>query len=118
MRRQVRLTFAAGGIMARREVVEVTCDRCKRTETQKPGLIAARDKMTHEFTLNLHGEQVQYEDLCKSCRKTLKNYADKIMKVPVEKKEEEAEAKVVPVPAPDKEEPKKGGLFSRSAAAG
>ena len=98
--------------MARREVIEITCDRCERTETQAPGMIAARDKMSHEFSITLHGKSIQYEDLCRSCRKTLANYYDKVIKAKVE---QDAPPKKPPTPAPA---PPKTGLFNRSKAAG
>ena len=105
--------------MARREVIEITCDRCERTETQAPGAIAQRDKMTHEFTVTLHGKTQQYEDLCKRCRGTLSNYFDKIIKA---KDDEEPKVPTGPQdtanPEAPKPPPKTGGIFSRSKAAG
>jgi NMD protein affecting ribosome stability and mRNA decay len=104
--------------MARREVVEIVCDRCNRTETQAPGSVAKRDGMNFEFTVNFHGKQVQYEDLCRRCRSSLSNYYDKIIKAkddePLKAEEKPAQAtSVAPTPPP-----KTGGLFSRSKAAG
>lgn len=63
--------------MARRDVVEVTCDRCGRTETQ-----ASNDKEVegHEVTVTFHGETYSYEDLCKRCRLAVKGYFNRIAK--------------------------------------
>lgn len=63
--------------MARREVVEVECDRCGRTETQ-----ASNDKEVEgtEVTVTFHGETYTYEDLCKRCRSAVKGYFDRIAK--------------------------------------
>lgn len=102
--------------MARREVVEITCDRCSRTETQAPGTVPKRDGMVHEFTVNFHGQQMQYEDLCRRCRNTLSNYYDKIIKASKDEDEKEAPAPETKAAAPNP--PPKAGLFSRSKAAG
>lgn len=96
--------------MARREVIEISCDRCKRLETQAKG---DRSKLTegdsHEFKISLHGKETSYEDLCKSCRKTLSNYYDKIIKAKMDPIEKKTIPKVAPVPP---------GGFNRSKAAG
>ena len=61
--------------MARREVVEVTCDRCSKTETQNKDE-AASDKP--EFTLYFGLHELIYQDLCRGCRRALENYIKKI----------------------------------------
>jgi len=101
--------------MARREVVEVICDRCTRTDYQAPGDQPAKGESSHEFKVVLHGKKTSYADLCKSCRKTLSNYYDKIIKAPKLDDEKEPKAGPESVPAPSS---KTGGLFSRSKAAG
>ena len=102
--------------MARREVVEVTCDRCKRTDYQAPGdRPETGEGSTHEFQILLHDKKVEYVDLCKSCRKTLGNYFDKIIKAPKpdDQGSEKGESESTPSPPPAR-----SGLFSRSKAAG
>lgn len=63
--------------MARREVVEVTCDRCGRVETQ-----ASNDKgdSENEVSVTYHGETHSFEDLCKRCRSAVKGYFERIIK--------------------------------------
>lgn len=78
--------------MARREVVEVVCDRCNRTETQAPGSLPKTDGP--EATFRFHGAVVDYNDLCRRCRDTLANYFSKITKV---KEEDESKPSVAAV---------------------
>lgn len=88
--------------MARRQVVEVTCDRCNRTETQNTSTEPMRSESGKELTLAFNGKVVEYEDLCTRCRGAVEGYANQITK----------DAK----PKPKIEKPvKKPGLLSRVA---
>ena len=60
--------------MARRKVLEVECDRCGRTETQAEN----PDRPHPEFSANLHGDEVSFEDLCAKCRDAIRNYYKRI----------------------------------------
>jgi hypothetical protein len=91
-------------MMARREVIEVTCDRCERTETQAKDSMPKIPDGGAELTLNFHGETVKYVDLCKRCRDAIKNYVGSITK----KKDEE------PKPPVKLEDKKKGFLGGRA----
>jgi len=53
--------------MARCEVVQVQCDRCKRVELRPPAPVKALADMEVRF-LN---EIVKYDDLCQRCREAL-----------------------------------------------
>ena len=64
--------------MARREVIEITCDRCGRTETQEPTQAGKDFKV--ELTIEFHAEKHQYDDLCMRCRKACENYFKSITK--------------------------------------
>lgn len=66
--------------MARRDVVEVTCDRCGRVETQHSGEVARKGEMKFEVTVNFHGELCSFEDLCKRCRSAVRGYYERIAK--------------------------------------
>jgi len=57
--------------MARRQVVEVTCDRCKKTETQDTESAPTEGK---ELEVHFRGQSVNYADLCKRCRSACENY--------------------------------------------
>lgn len=96
--------------MARREVTEVICDRCKRVETQAQG---DRPKIigggSYEFKISLLGDETAYEDLCVSCRKTLVNYHSKIIKAKMDPPAQKPTPRVASVPT---------GSFNRSKAAG
>lgn len=74
--------------MARRRVVEVTCDRCKRTETQgvdeDPTL---RAKVGKELVVVFHGQSIEYEDLCRRCRSAVENYYNRMTKQAEEEEE-------------------------------
>lgn len=95
--------------MARRQVVEVVCDRCSKVETQgideDPN---RRSKNGKEFELTFHSRTIEYEDLCIRCRKAIDGYVKQISKEvePKAKKDE-------PVHEP-KQETKKG-LLNRIA---
>jgi len=102
--------------MARREVVEIICDRCKRVETQSPSSVPDKEKVAQELLIDFHGKKVVYEDLCRKCRKTVGNYYDKITKAPEE--EEVQVKKPEDGPSPSPEPAPKGGLFRRSKATG
>lgn len=56
--------------MARRQVVEITCDRCGKVETQ------ATQQVTEELELmvEFRGQKIKYEDLCGRCRGAVENY--------------------------------------------
>lgn len=79
--------------MARRQVVEVICDRCGRTETQEP---IQEAKAGPELTVKFQGETKEYIDLCIRCRKACGGYFKSLTK----KIEKEPEQK--PAPAPKK----------------
>jgi len=64
--------------MARREVVEVNCDRCGRTETQTSTEIP---KSTGpEVEVIFHGEKTVFGDLCKRCREAVRGYTSRLAK--------------------------------------
>jgi len=85
--------------MARREVIEVTCDRCARTETQPK---SNEPMHTPELRVTFHGVTTEYGDLCVRCRSAVENYFKSMTK----RNDEEEKA-------PDKSEepPAKTGLF-------
>lgn len=92
--------------MARREVIEVTCDRCGRTEVQVKDEVSPPDNREFEGSLftnsdgpqNLKNKVVFFDDLCKRCRRAVTNYFSKIHKVSEEEyveQEEEPKAQVI-----------------------
>ena len=65
--------------MARREVLEVTCDRCGKTQSQTKSEVTEKAELV--ITVAIKGEtQVNktYDDLCHRCRETVLNYGKKI----------------------------------------
>ena len=66
--------------MARREVLEVTCDRCGRIETQSTGDAPKGEGAPCEISVTFHGETQSFEDLCKRCRGAVKGYFERISK--------------------------------------
>jgi hypothetical protein len=101
--------------MARRDVIEITCDRCGRTETQssaeaaKPGV--------PEIQATFHDEKICFNDLCKRCRAAVKGYFTRMVKkeddqVPAAAPEKKPEAAPV-APVPLAQAAKKPGLFGR-----
>ena len=69
--------------MARREVLEVTCDRCNKKETQDKSEVI--DKV--EFSLSFRDEEISYDDLCIRCRGAVKGYIDRLIKKEKDKKD-------------------------------
>ena len=101
--------------MARREVVEVVCDRCSRTETQAPDSGPKTEGPEAKFML--HDAEVVYQDLCRRCRDTLGNYYSKIIKAK-EEEEKKPPVKAVDTGKQTTAQAVKKGLFNRGKAAG
>jgi hypothetical protein len=55
--------------MARQEVVQVKCDRCKRVELQAPQPAKAHP----DFEARFLDKRLVYEDICSKCKETLAN---------------------------------------------
>jgi len=72
--------------MARRQVLEIRCDRCSKVETQdiKPG----EEKPEVALLVTFQGESVEYEDLCRRCQGAVEGYF-KSMTLQSKKDEEE-----------------------------
>jgi len=83
--------------MARRPVIEVSCDRCGKVETQ-PVDPKADGIHENELVVCFQGQEITYSDLCLRCRSAVENYFKSMTKQPEEEESEE--------PAP----PKKGFL--------
>lgn len=68
--------------MARKQVLEVICDRCKRVETQEfdqnPKAHSGGD--VDEMVLRFHSRTIKYGDLCIRCRKAVEGYIKQIAK--------------------------------------
>lgn len=71
--------------MARREVLQVTCDRCGNSDLQDKTQVMEES----ELVITFRGETKTYEDLCKKCRNAVKGYSDRIMKKDQPKKDED-----------------------------
>lgn len=73
--------------MARRQVVEVQCDRCGKTETRVPSEGDEDNKV--EMFARFHKQEVTYGDLCLRCRNACERYFNNIVKKTEDKPEEE-----------------------------
>jgi hypothetical protein len=98
MRRLATVTFFRSGKVARREVVEITCDRCGRTETQNSEELPKLDGP--ELDASFHGEHITFQDLCKRCRDAVDGYFNRLAKKPLEVLE-----KVVDLEQPAEDKP-------------
>jgi hypothetical protein len=83
-------------MMARREVIEVQCDRCGRTETQEWSNKAKEQNHDPEVEVTFHAQTVVYEDLCERCRGACEGYFKSLTKQ-AERPEQEAPK---PLPKP------------------
>lgn len=63
--------------MARKPVVEVNCSRCNATEYVEQ---ATHDGVEVELLISFMGSTTQFDDLCSSCKKTVGNYINQIVK--------------------------------------
>lgn len=61
--------------MARQQVEQVQCDRCKRVELQ-PCLPTPRTEPT--FACSLDGKRLVYQDLCSHCRSTIERHVSEL----------------------------------------
>jgi len=73
--------------MARRQVVEVICDRCGKTETQEPSQEAKSGDGVPELVVQFQAERHEYTDLCVRCRDACENYFKSITKQTEKEKE-------------------------------
>lgn len=67
--------------MARRKVIEVVCDRCKKVESQTEDEVNKTEepefKATHFDPKTGTTTEIAYADLCKSCRSAVANYFER-----------------------------------------
>ena len=107
MRTLVTIRYQRSSQVARRKVVEVVCDRCK-----KPDLQEEQDLQEEaELDVTFRGKKISYKDLCRRCREAVQGYFMRMTKQEEDKKD--AAAPAVPalaaVPAPVE----KKSLFGR-----
>lgn len=98
--------YLVGGKMARREVVEVLCDRCKRVDLV-PKNEAPPEGAEPFFKIQLGDQSVAYVDLCRKCREALTGYFKHCTLV----KKDDAEQPAKPVEAVQSVQTK--GILSR-----
>lgn len=68
--------------MAKRNVVEIVCERCERTEYIPPEEHREEADLVILFGTEPGAVDISttFEDLCSSCKKTVRNLADQITK--------------------------------------
>ena len=106
MRHLRLMTYLRSGKMARREVLEVKCDRCGRSDLQEKNLLIDEPELIATF----RKQKFEYKDLCTRCREAVGGYFKRMTK-----QEEATDPKVTqppaPAPEPIAEEPKKRGFL-------
>jgi len=68
--------------MARKTVIEITCDRCGKTEHVTDPSRAEKDPPDFSGSLFFDedsNEEKEFQDLCGRCRKAVRNYWNKIL---------------------------------------
>ena len=60
--------------MARRQVLEVQCDRCGKVETQETPKSTGTTIPEQELQVSFRGQSMEYGDLCVRCRSACENY--------------------------------------------
>jgi hypothetical protein len=99
MRTTRKIYYPRRGKMARREVIEIQCDRCGRTETQEKS--QAEKASVVELVIEFQTERHEYADLCMRCRKACEGYFKSLTK------QTEKDAQESPAPVAEK----KSGMF-------
>lgn len=64
--------------MARRQVVEIQCDRCSKVEHQTDSEIKELDEL--ELRIQYKGTTHQFSDLCRRCRGSVENLVNRLLK--------------------------------------
>jgi hypothetical protein len=97
--------------MARREVIEVKCDRCGRPDLQEKGMLIEEP----ELIVTFRKQKFEYKDLCTRCRDAVGGYFKRMTK---QEEVTDPKAGAVDPPAPvdepvvkPVEEPKKRGFL-------
>jgi hypothetical protein len=98
--------------MARRNVIEVKCDRCSRKETQDSDEIPK--EQGPEFEAAFHGEKIVFNDLCRRCREAVKGYFSRVVKKVDDQVEKTVSTPSLDLALEDKQEDiKKKGFFGK-----
>lgn len=74
--------------MARRKVIEVTCDRCKKTEVQAAEEVSKAGEP--ECMASMGGVDILFDDLCRKCRGTAQAAFDRLRRLPVADQEKQS----------------------------
>lgn len=102
--------------MGRKQVLEIHCDRCGRTETRElPKVSEVKDGVEPILEVRYKGTTTKYDDLCNRCDNSCENYY-KNMTLQNEKEEQEKEEQEKK-DAESKPEPKKG-IFGMGGSQG
>jgi hypothetical protein len=72
MRSTVKIYVLWRGKMSRRPVVEIKCDRCKRSENRDPATLPAQGQKS--LIVSFKGQKIEYDDLCTKCETAVENY--------------------------------------------
>lgn len=78
MQRAKQVLRIEDGIMGRKAVIEIVCDRCGKVEHNPPG----DDKVSNEpiFSGMFDGKRVEYRDLCFNCKEVVRAHWAEITK--------------------------------------
>ena len=77
--------------MARREVLEIVCDRCGKKDLQTKDQLSDEPELVATF----RGQKTEYKDLCLRCRDAVMGYFNRMTK----RDDEEKKADAAPAPA-------------------
>ena len=98
--------------MARREVLEIVCDRCQKKDLQTKDQLSEEPELVATF----RGQKTEYKDLCLRCRDAVMGYFTRMTKRDEEKKEPDVQAAPAAESAPHvvvPQEKKRGFLGGR-----
>lgn len=72
--------------MAKKQVVEIACDRCSRVEYRETFVTGPKGP-DYTLVLTFKERTIQWADLCSSCDKAVTNYVRQMMREKPEAKE-------------------------------
>jgi len=80
--------------MARREVLEIVCDRCQKKDLQTKEQLSEEPELVATF----RGQKTEYKDLCIRCRDAVMGYFNRMTKRDDEEKKPDVQASTAESP--------------------
>lgn len=86
--------------MAKKQVIECTCDRCERTWYEDPEDNDGGAEASFKFVSSEESIDISFDLLCEACKKAVRNYIGSILREPKSDAKEKVIEAVAPPPPP------------------